>query len=243
MAPNLGWVDVPLGERLAAALGRSIPISIANDADLGAIAELRRGAAIGGDHVLFLQGEVGVGAGLIVDGVLLTGVAGYAGEVGHMPMNPLGADCRCGSVGCWETEVGSGALLRRAGRDPAGGPLEVDALLREAEVRNPRALAALDETGAWLGRGVAALVNILDPRLIVLGGLLGRIHPYTHAVVERELDRLALRAPRRLVRVVPAALGQDAPLLGAAELGFEALLGDPAVWLRRDGALTARVSA
>jgi predicted NBD/HSP70 family sugar kinase len=242
MAPNLGWVDVPLGERLAAALGRAIPISIANDADLGAVAELRRGAAIGADHVLFLQGEVGVGGGLIVDGVPLTGVAGYAGEVGHIPMNPNGVTCRCGSIGCWETEIGEGALLRRAGRGAAAGALEVDAVLREAEAGNPRALAALEETGAWLGRGLAGLVNIFDPRLIVLGGLLGRIHPYTHAVVERELDRLALQAPRRLVRVVPAALGTDAPLLGAAELAFEPLLGDPAMWLRR-GALTARASA
>ena len=90
---------------------------IANEADLGALAEHRRGAAAGTDDVVFLSGEVGLGGGLIVGGRPLTGVAGYGGEVGHLPVNPLaGATCRCGSVGCWETEVGEEALLVRAGR-------------------------------------------------------------------------------------------------------------------------------
>ena len=78
----------------------------------------RRGAAVGADDVLFLSGEDGVGGGVIVDGQPLTGAAGYGGEVGHMPVNPDGSPCRCGSVGCWETEVGEAALLRRAGHPP-----------------------------------------------------------------------------------------------------------------------------
>ena len=98
------------------------PIVVANEADLGALAEHRRGAAAGADDVIFLSGEVGLGGGLIVGGRPLTGVAGYGGEVGHMPVNPLaGATCRCGSVGCWETEVGEEALLVRAGRPRDGG--------------------------------------------------------------------------------------------------------------------------
>jgi hypothetical protein len=105
MAPNLGWRDVPLAEKLVRGLGATVPIAVANDADLGALAEVRRGAARGGggggDNVLFISGEVGVGGGLVVDGRPLIGVNGYAGEVGHMPLNPAGAPCRCGSVGCW----------------------------------------------------------------------------------------------------------------------------------------------
>jgi predicted NBD/HSP70 family sugar kinase len=233
MAPNLGWKDVPLGDRLAVTLGVSGPISVANDADLGALAEVRRGAARGADHVLFISGEVGVGGGLIVDGRPLTGVAGYAGEVGHIPVNPAGARCRCGSVGCWETEIGEHALLRRAGHPSDGGRGEVEAVLREAEAGSRSALDALDEVARWVGFGLAGLVNVFDPRLIVLGGLLGRIHPLIRKTVEAELDRLALPAPRKQVRVVPATLGVDAPLLGAAELAFEPLLADPAVWLHR----------
>jgi predicted NBD/HSP70 family sugar kinase len=231
MAPNLGWHDVPLGEQLTQALGLAVPISVANDADLGALGEHQRGAAIGERDVLFIHGEVGVGGGLIVDGKPLTGVAGYAGEVGHIPVNPNGAVCGCGSVGCWETEVGSNALLCRAGHAAGAGAAEVEAVLREAEAGAPTALKALDEVGRWLGFGLAGLVNVFNPRLIVLGGYFGRILPFVDATVQAQLARLALSAPRALVRVVPATLGVDAPLVGAAELAFEPLLADPTTWL------------
>lgn len=228
MAPNLGWRDVPLGERLAAALGMDAPVFVANDGDLGALAEARRGAAIGADDVLFISSEVGVGGGLIVDGKPLGGAAGYGGEIGHIPVNPSGSACRCGSVGCWETEVGAWALLRRTGRSPGGGRSAVDEVLQEAESGVPHALAALDDVGRWLGFGLAGLVNVFNPRLVVLGGLFGRIHPFVIETIERELDRRALPGPRGLVRIVPANLGIDASLLGAAELALEPLLADPA---------------
>jgi predicted NBD/HSP70 family sugar kinase len=232
LAPNLGWRDLPLGERIADALGTSLPVAVANEADLGALAELRRGAARGADHVLFLSGEVGVGGGIIVDGKPLTGAAGYGGEVGHIPVNLEGVRCRCGSIGCWETEVGEGALLRRAGHPADAGTEGVDAVLREAADGAPGALAALDAAGRWLGFGLAGLVNVFNPQVVVLGGLFGRIHPFVEEKVHAELGRLALPQSRDVVRVVPAGLGVDAPLLGAAELAFEPLLADPAMWIR-----------
>jgi predicted NBD/HSP70 family sugar kinase len=236
MAPNLGWTDVPLGERLAAALGLFVPVHVANDADLGALAERRRGAAFGADYVLYIAGEVGVGGGLIMDGKPFTGVAGYGGEVGHVPVNPDGATCGCGAIGCWETEVGAGALLRRAGHPADGGRTEVEAVLREAEAGEPIATRAVDDVAHWLGVGLAGLVNLFNPRVVVLGGLFARIHPLVEEIIEIELDRRALPAPRALVRVVPASLGVDASLLGAAEHAFEPLLADPALWIRpRDG--------
>jgi predicted NBD/HSP70 family sugar kinase len=112
---------------------------------------------------------------VIVDGLPLTGVAGYAGEVGHMPINPNGTACRCGSIGCWETEVGEAALLRLAGRPTGGGSAGVDAVMREAAAGSPAALSALDHVGRWLGIGLAGLINIFDPELIVLGGTFGRV--------------------------------------------------------------------
>jgi len=243
MAPNLAWRDVPLGERLARLLDLPVPIAVANEADLGALAELRRGIAVGADDLLYISGEVGVGGGIIVDGAPLTGVAGYGGEVGHMAVNPAGGPCRCGSTGCWETEVGEGALLRRAGHDPSGGRREVDAVLREAAAGSPAALAALEQLGHWLGVGLASLVNVLSPRLVVLGGLFGRVHPFVAAIVQAELDRRALAAPRALVRVVPSSLGADAPLLGAAELAFDPILADPASWSRPRYAVAELASA
>ncbi|HEY7042450.1 MAG TPA: ROK family protein, partial [Nocardioidaceae bacterium] len=234
IAPNLGWRDVALGVELSAALGAPAPVHVANEADLGALAEHRRGAAVGVDDVIFLSGEVGVGGGLIVGGRPLTGVAGFGGEVGHVPINPVGgAACRCGAVGCWETEIGEEALLRRAGRPADGGSAAVEAVLDDAGRGDTTALGAIAEIGDWLGLGLSGLVNTLNPARVVLGGRFARLHPFVAPRVEAALDRRALAAPRSLVDVVPATLGVDAPLLGAAELAFGPILDDPAAWFHR----------
>jgi predicted NBD/HSP70 family sugar kinase len=243
MAPNLGWRDIPLRSRLARALATSLPIAVANEADLGALAELRRGAAVGLSDILYVSGEVGVGGGLIVGGQPLTGVAGYGGEVGHMPVNPTGAACGCGSVGCWETEVGEEALLALAGRPTGGGSQAVEAVLREADAGSARARAALDHVGRWLGTGLAGLVNVFNPERVVLGGLFSRIHPHVVEALEAELGRRALAASRSLVAAVPGALAVDAALIGAAELALEPILADPAAWLGPRDVLTDRESA
>lgn len=246
MAPNLGWRDEPLGERLRTALGRgwaSVPLVFANESDLAALAESRRGAARGVDDVVVVWGSIGVGGGLIVGGEPLTGAAGYSGEVGHLPVNPDGHPCRCGSNGCWETEVGVGALLRRAGYPVEGGKDAFDSLLAAAGSGSSVALEAFAETGRWLGIGLAGIINILNPRLVLLGGRLARSYPYSRSALEAELDHRVLRASRQLVRVMPAALGPDAPLLGAGELAFEPLLTDPAAWLRPRGVVAALATA
>jgi predicted NBD/HSP70 family sugar kinase len=112
-----------------------------------------------------------------------------------------------------------------------------------AAAGDPEATAAVGEVGRWLGIGLAGLVNVFNPRLVVFGGLFERLHPFVEAEVEAALDERALRAPRALVDVVPSHLGDDAPLIGAAELAFEPLLADPARWLRRRGTLLDRASA
>jgi predicted NBD/HSP70 family sugar kinase len=230
-APNLGWREVPLGERLRVALDLAAPLRVANEADLGGLAEHRRGAAVGYDDVVYVMGEVGVGGNVIVHGEPLIGAAGYAGEVGHMPMNPDGSPCGCGSTGCWETEVGERAMLLRAGRPVEGGRDEVSRLIEDARAGDERALASLAHVASWLGVGLAALVNVFNPRLVVLGGIFERIHPIVGPGIEEAMRRRALSPSSELVRVVPGRLGADAPVLGAAELAFEALLADPAARL------------
>ncbi len=121
IAPNIGWNDVPLGDLIRAQLPIDVPVVIANDGDLGALAEVRRGVATTMSDVVYITGEVGVGAGVIADGRPLGGAEGFAGEVGHIPVNPAGLACKCGSAGCWETEVGEEALLRRTRRGVGGG--------------------------------------------------------------------------------------------------------------------------
>jgi predicted NBD/HSP70 family sugar kinase len=232
LAPNLGWQNVALGQAIQLALGGFGPVSVANDADLGALGEFRRGAARGCANLVFIAGEVGVGGGVIVDGRPLAGAAGYGGEFGHMPLNPAGRACHCGSVGCWETEIGEDALLVRAGHPRGGGLGEIEALLVEARAGRAQTLEAIDELGRWLGIGLAGLVNIFNPERIVVGGRFAKLFPFLADTIDSQLDRYALGAPRELVTVAPAALGENAPLIGAAELAFTPFLVDPAAWMR-----------
>ena len=227
-APNLGWVDVSLAELLASALGRELPIHVGNDADLGALAESRFGAGVGSDHLIFVSGEVGVGGGLVAAGRPVVGHLGFAGEIGHLPVNPDGRRCRCGSIGCWETEVGESALLERAGLEPDGGRAAVEELLARAAAGDRRAVDALASEARWLAIGIAGLVNVFDPDTVVLGGLFARVLPAVRERLDLELADRRYRAARRDVAVVGAALGPQAVTVGAAELAFGPLLDDPA---------------
>lgn len=222
-APNLGWVDVPLGDLVADALGLSVPIVIGNDSDLGAVAERQRGSAVGASNVIYLSGQVGVGGGIVIDGRLLMGAQGYGGEIGHMRVNPRGRECRCGAVGCWETEIGEPAVALSSG-SPAG--TSVLRIIEAAAGGDKAARKGLRTVGTWLGVGVANLVNIFNPDVIVFGGSLREILPATRDAVDAAVEG-ALAAPAEHVVLALPALGDDSTLLGAAESAFAALLEDP----------------
>ena len=229
-APNLGWREMPLGQHLAdrveAQLGRSLPVLCRNDAGLGAIAEHTRGIGAGVANLVYLHAEVGVGGGIIADGRLLEGSAGYSGEVGHLRVNPEGMPCRCGSSGCWETEVGEDALVTLAGRRP-GGPSVVHEVLRAVGAGEPAAVRAMDHVGRWVGIGLANIVNILNPDMVVLGGLFADVLELGGAGLAAQM-RAGLVTPAQLdVQLVPPQLGAESVLLGAAEVAFAPLLTDP----------------
>ena len=216
-APNLGWHDVPLGRMVTERLDGRFPVSVGNDADLGAVAEHLRGAAVGLGDLIYISGEVGVGGGIILDGRPLVGAGGYGGEIGHMTVNPDGRLCRCGNRGCWETEIGEEAVLLAAGAGPGAD---------FAEVLAAQEPGALCDVGRWLGVGVVNLVNIFNPQMIVFGGRTRGVFAVTETAVRAALSS-ALAAPREQVRLSLAALGADSTVLGAAELAFGPLLDNP----------------
>ncbi|MFL6100075.1 MAG: ROK family protein [Actinomycetales bacterium] len=224
-APNLGWVDEPFTAMLQREI--DLPLRTGNDANLGVFAEHLRGAAVGVNDVAYLSGSVGIGGGFLVGGLPLRGSGGYAGEIGHLLVESDGAQCRCGALGCWETRVGENHLLAAAGRLPGGGPPAVAQVIAASSAGDARASTALDEVGHWTGIGLRAIVNIFNPEAIVLGGVLGQVWLARQRVVTASMSSRGPEALLEQVRVMPAGLGEDSSLIGAAELAFERLLADP----------------
>ncbi|CAN5135529.1 ROK family transcriptional regulator [soil metagenome] len=228
LAPNLGWSDVPFAKILGARLGSiGVPV-LGNDADLGALAEHNRGAAVDLGDLIYLSGDVGIGAGVIVGGRALEGAGGYAGEIGHLSHAPDGQLCRCGNRGCWETEIGAGSIAHAIGCPPE----QIAALGEHLDsVTDPS--EELKVVGQHLGRGLASVVNLLNPQAIILGGYLRALYPLVKADVDATLEARALHAPHEQVQILLPGLGGDSVLLGAAEVAFQPLLADPVAALAR----------
>ncbi len=222
-APNLGWVDVPLRDMLAQRLATSVPIDLGNDGDLGAMAESLRGIARGCSDVVYVSGEVGIGGGILIGGRPLRGTGGYAGEIGHMSVDPRGRLCRCGRRGCWETEISDQAVLSATGAAPG---MSLQQVLDAHAAGERWTQAGMRRVGRSLGLGTANLVNIFNPELVIFGGAVRHVFAATRPLVEEALS-CALAAPAQQVRLEMAGLGDDSVAVGAAELGFARLLEDP----------------
>ncbi|MGW6271183.1 ROK family protein [Streptomyces sp. NPDC055060] len=217
-APNLGWHDVELD----ALLPGGLPLTVDNEANFGALAELWLGDEVPQDF-LHVSAEIGIGAALVVDGQLLRGTRGFAGELGHVPVWPDGPACPCGGRGCLEQYAGEEAVLRAAGLDP--GADRVGLLAERAEQGDEDVRKALRGAGAALGVALTGAVNLLDPRSVVLGGALSRLAPWLLPSLE---DELGQRTAGTACAVAVSGLGSDGPLLGAAHSLVRGVLDDPA---------------
>ncbi|MEU8297915.1 ROK family protein [Micromonospora sp. NPDC048909] len=247
LAPNLGWRDVPVPAVLAGhpPLTEQVdgvpPLVVDNEANLAALGELHAGPA-GPASFLHISGEVGIGAGIVLDGALFRGARGWSGEIGHIPIRPEGRPCRCGGRGCLEQYAGQEAILAAAGL--AGADLPADtAATRLAELAGAgaeHALRALDEAGVALGVAVASVVNLLDLDTVVLGGGYAPLTPWLRSPVLAEISRRVLTAAWSPVTVRPATLGADAAVLGAAGSVVRRIIARPAGWLARVGSPTPR---
>jgi predicted NBD/HSP70 family sugar kinase len=227
--PNMGWVDQAFGTELGLRLGLGLPVSVGNEAHLGALAEHERGVGIGFQNLIYLHGDVGVGGGIIVGGKLLDGDGGYGCELGHMMVNPYnGRPCGCGSRGCLEAEVGEQALLDAANRSSElVGRDAVRAVVDAADRGDSVARDALHRVGDWLGIGVANLINLFNPGMVIFGGMLREVYPGSAAQVHSRVEANVLVISREKVQLRTSALGDDATLIGAAELAFSKVLASP----------------
>ena len=226
-APNLGWWGVRFAAMLAsAAAGRAAGVARQRRRPRRAgRAPARRRARLRRRRLP--DGTVGVGAGIIIGGRPLHGVGGLAGEIGHNVLDPAGPPCHCGGRGCVETFLGEDALLHLAGRPGPPDARPSPRCLAAARPGDPAPLRASSQVARSLGQVLANLVNLLNPQVIVLGGVLAGVLEVAGREVTAELDRQAMGAARRMVEVRSSGLGGDSSLLGAAEIAVRLLLADP----------------
>lgn len=233
-APNLGWSQVDIGAHLRADGPEGMALSVDNEANLGALAELWIGGDPAPQDFVHVSAEIGIGAALVVGGRLLRGTHGFAGELGHVPVRPEGPACPCGGRGCLEQYAGEEAVLRAAGLEPGGGRIGLLAGL--ADDGDQRVRRALRGAGSALGIALSGAVNLLDPQTVVLGGALSRLAPWLLPSLERELGRRTADPQRpRGGSVTVSRLGSQGPLLGAAHSVVQAVLDDPAALAGRAG--------
>jgi predicted NBD/HSP70 family sugar kinase len=234
VAPNLGWSDLRIVDELTSRLGpSSLPIQADNEANLAALAELWLGeGADDGDYV-YVSGEIGIGAGLIVGGRLFRGSRGFAGEIGHIVVDPYGPPCSCGGRGCLERIAGQEAILGAAGlartvaTSVGHSESPLPDLLRRLELGDAAATTALDDAGSALGIALAAVINVIDADTIILGGIYAPFTPWLVEPLERELRRQVMGARERAVRLRASALGPEAAMRGAAACIVQQILAGP----------------
>jgi glucokinase len=237
--PNLaGWRDVPLGELLRDELG--IPVYVGNDANLAAVGERAFGAGRGIDNLVYMTVSTGIGGGVIIAGRLFVGITGTAGEIGHMTVDLAGPRCKCGNIGCLEA-IAAGPAIARAGQEavrhhPASALLALaggDAsrvttvlVVKAAQEGDSTARRVFDQAMRAIGVGCVNLVNLFNPRRIIIGGGVSQAGNLLFEPVRRIVAERALASARDACAIVPAGLGDDCGLYGAVALvahGIETL--------------------
>jgi predicted NBD/HSP70 family sugar kinase len=209
-------------------------LRVENEANLGAVAELVDGAGRGLRDFVYVSGEIGIGAGVVLRGELFRGASGFAGEFGHLTIDPYGPPCGCGGRGCLERLAGQDTLLRLAGWDArmrceGTRPEWPGTMLAQSALEgHARTLEALSQVGHTLGIAIASVANLLDPEAVLLGGYFAPLTEWLRVPIEAELETRALAGRRMRCRVLPARLAGEAAVRGAVALSRRAALEDAA---------------
>lgn len=225
-APNLGWHDLD-PRPLLDPTGQLGTVRLGNEATIASwsVARLRPGVAAGPKSFIYVSGEVGIGGGIVLDSQPVEGNHGWAGEIGHVCVDPSGPLCSCGAHGCLEAYAGHRALAGGAGL-PAMTPAAE--ILAAAQGASTAARQTLDSAATALGRTIAAVVNVLDVSDVVLGGDLSTLFPALDAGVRRELDEHVLARPWETVTCSAAQISRMAASRGGALSVLDRVMEDPA---------------
>jgi predicted NBD/HSP70 family sugar kinase len=217
LAAGLGWRDVALQADLTTALGRpDIPVNVDNDASLAVLAEHLYGPLAGAENLIQVNGDTGVGAGIIVDGRPLRGNLGYVGEIGHLRLVADGPLCGCGRRGCLEALASLPAILSRIdGLTDPDPQIQLEHLIRRADAGEAAVTKVLAEAGTHLGDGIAALVNILNPGYVVLGGSYALLAAHLSPTITKALHESAIAPDAGGCTVVASTFAHTATPLGA----------------------------
>jgi predicted NBD/HSP70 family sugar kinase len=221
-APNLGWRDVDVQAELRERTDLAdVPILVGNEANFAALGEMWSGGHEELRDFVHVSGEIGIGAGIVMNGALFEGVRGFGGEIGHLPVDSKGPQCSCGARGCLETMAGQDTMLRQADAP------DIETLLERLSANDRKALAAVRSVARWLGTALSNVVNLLDLPTIVLGGTYARIEPWLHDLLQEELELRVVSAAWSQMRILPSTLGTEAAVRGAASSAVRAIVADP----------------
>jgi len=222
--PNVpGWRNVPLKKILQNKI--RVPVFIDNDVNLVTLGEWMFGAGQGCRNLLCLTLGTGVGGGLILNNALYRGEGFVAGELGHMPLNEKGPKCTCGGWGCFECYVGNASLMKKASKIFKRKNIQPPEIFAMANKGNKRAVSFWNEAADHIGNGLVGIVNLLNPRMIIIGGGVSNNYKYLGKTINSVIKKRAMRVQAKMVTVVRAQLGDDAGIIGAHALVKDALLG------------------
>jgi predicted NBD/HSP70 family sugar kinase len=224
-----GWLGLRIADEMGARL--ALPVEIENDANLGALAELTWGAGRDCSNFAYIKAATGIGAGIVIDGRLLRGATGTAGEIGHTTLDGAGALCYCGNRGCLETVASGPAIVHLVGNGD-GARLTLGGVIDLAADGDLRCRRAISDAGREIGIAIAGLCNLINPERVVIGGVLSRAGDLVLDPIRASIRRYAVQAASESVEVVPAVFVERAELLGCLALALRsstpAFAGPPA---------------
>lgn len=219
-SPNFpDWNNLPLKQQLERELG--LPVCIENDANAAALGEQWRGAGKGINSMILLTLGTGVGGGIILDGRIWEGADGMAGEIGHMTIVPDGRTCGCGNRGCLEMYASARGIVMSCRDRRSTVEVTAEEVFQKARSGDRMACEVMEEMGRYLGIGIASLVNIFNPEMIVLGGGVKDAWPLFIEATREEVRKRAFAYPAERTKLVPSSLGDDAGMMGAAAAALQ----------------------